>query len=151
MKMNDIKSYTELQKFQTFKDRFNYLKLNGKIGEDTFGFDRWINQVFYNSSEWRKIRDLVIVRDNGNDLGVDGFQIYGKILIHHMNPINLQNIIHRDSDILNPEYLICVSHKTHNAIHYGSENLLPIGPIERTQNDTCPWKGGTNENISKWN
>ena len=133
-------TYTELQKFQTFKDRFNYLKLNGKIGEDTFGFDRWLNQTFYTSPEWRRVRDLVIVRDNGNDLGANGFQIYGKILIHHMNPISVKDIIHREDDILNPEYLICVSHRTHNAIHYGNEDLLPADPVERSLNDTCPWR-----------
>lgn len=135
-----MRNYTDLQKLKSFKDRFNYLKLDGKIGEDTFGFDRWLNQTFYTSPEWRRVRDQVIVRDNGNDLGIDGMRIYGKVLIHHMNPITYKNIVHRDEDILNPEYLICVSQRTHNAIHYGSEDLLPTDPIERTQNDTCPWK-----------
>ena len=129
-----------MQELKSFKDRFNYLKLDGKIGEDTFGFDRWLNQTFYTSPEWRHVRDQVIVRDNGNDLGIDGMRIYGKVLIHHMNPITYKSIVHRDEDILNPEYLICVSQRTHNAIHYGSEDLLPVDPIERTQNDTCPWK-----------
>ena len=110
------------------------------IGEETFGFDRWLNQIFYTSSEWRRVRDIVIVRDNGNDLGVDGFQIGGKILIHHMNPITYHDILHREEDILNPEYLICVSHKTHQAIHYGNEDLLPADPVERMPNDTCPWR-----------
>lgn len=135
-----MRNYTDLQKLKSFKDRFNYLKLDGKIGEDTFGFDRWLNQTFYTSPEWRRVRDQVIVRDNGNDLGIDGMRIYGKVLIHHMNPITYKNIVHRDEDILNPEYLICVSQRTHNAIHYGSEDLLSTDPIERTQNDTCPWK-----------
>ena len=141
MKTNDFfRTYSELIKLPTFKQRFNYLKLNGVIGEETFGFDRWLNQVFYTSSEWRKVRDIVIVRDNGNDLGVDGFQIGGKILIHHMNPITYHDILHREEDILNPEYLICVSHKTHQAIHYGNEDLLPADPVERMPNDTCPWR-----------
>lgn len=133
-------TYTELQKFKTFKDRFNYLKLDGKVGEDTFGFDRYLNQIFYRSPEWRHIRDLVIVRDNGNDLGIEGCRIYGKVLIHHMNPITYKDIIHREDDILNPEYLICVSQKTHNAIHYGSEDLLPVEPADRYLHDTCPWR-----------
>ena len=141
MKTNDFfRTYSELIKLPTFKQRFNYLKLNGMIGEETFGFDRWLNQIFYTSSEWRRVRDIVIVRDNGNDLGVDGFQIGGKILIHHMNPITYHDILHREEDILNPEYLICVSHKTHQAIHYGNEDLLPADPVERMPNDTCPWR-----------
>lgn len=135
-----MRNYTDLQKLSSFKDRFNYLKLDGKIGKDTFGFDRWLNQAFYTSPEWRRVRDQVIVRDNGNDLGIDGFRIYGKVLIHHMNPITYHNIVHRDEDILNPEYLICVSQRTHNAIHYGSEDLLPTELVERKPNDTCPWK-----------
>ena len=135
-----MRTYSDLSKLSTFKQRFDYLKLNGHIGEDTFGFDRWLNQVFYRSPEWRRIRDLVIVRDNGNDLGLDGFQIGGKILIHHMNPITYHDIIHREEDILNPEYLICVSHRTHQAIHYGNEDLLPKEPVERKPNDTCPWR-----------
>lgn len=135
-----MRTYTDLNKLPTFMDRFNYLKLNGTIGEDTFGFDRWLNQVFYRSSEWRKVRNFVIVRDNGNDLGLEGFAISGKILIHHMNPINVHDVLQRNEDILNPEYLICVSHQTHQAIHYGNEDLLPAEPVERSPNDTCPWK-----------
>lgn len=135
-----MRTYSELSKLQTFHERFEYLKLNGVIGEDTFGFDRWMNQIFYRSPEWRHVRDIVIVRDNGNDLGLDGFQIGGKILIHHMNPITYHDIMHREEDILNPEYLICVSHRTHQAIHYGNEDLLPADPVERRPNDTCPWR-----------
>lgn len=135
-----MRTYSELIKLPTFKQRFNYLKLNGMIGEETFGFDRWLNQVFYTSPEWRRVRDIVIVRDNGNDLGLDGFRIRGKILIHHMNPITYHDIVHREEDILNPEYLICVSHRTHQAIHYGNEDLLPADPVERRPNDTCPWR-----------
>lgn len=135
-----MRTYSELIKLPTFKQRFNYLKLNGMIGEETFGFDRWLNQVFYTSPEWRRVRDIVIVRDNGNDLGLDGFRIVGKILIHHMNPITYHDIVHREEDILNPEYLICVSHRTHQAIHYGNEDLLPVDPVERRPNDTCPWR-----------
>ena len=145
-----MRTYEILSKLTTFKDRFNYLKLDGKIGEDTFGFDRYLNQVFYRSPEWRHVRDLVIVRDNGNDLGLDGFRIYGKVLIHHMNPITYHDIIHREEDILNPNYLICVSQRTHNAIHYGSEDLLPKEPAERKANDTCPWRQfRSNQNENK--
>lgn len=135
-----MRTYTDLCKLPTFMDRFRYLKLNAKIGEDTFGFDRYLNQIFYRSSEWRKVRNFVIVRDEGNDLGVSGFSIGGRILIHHMNPINVHDILQRNEDILNPEYLICVSASTHQAIHYGNEDLLPAEPVERSLYDTCPWK-----------
>ena len=137
-----MKTYTELSKLPTFIQRFDYLKLNSKIGEDTFGFDRYLNQVFYRSKEWRKVRNFVIVRDNGNDLGLEGYPIGGKILIHHMNPINVHDILQRNEAILDPEYLVCVSNDTHQAIHYGSEDLLPQDPVERKPNDTCPWKSG---------
>ena len=138
--MTNIKTYSELIQIPTFEERFEYLRLNGSVGQETFGFDRYLNQTFYRSNAWKKIRDFVIIRDNGCDLGVEGYEIYGKILIHHMNPITA-NDIHRATDILlNPEYLICVTHNTHNAIHYGDDNLLPKGPIIRTPNDTCPWR-----------
>ena len=135
-----MRTYTELSKLKTFKQRFDYLKLNGHIGEDTFGFDRYLNQYFYQSPEWRRARDFVIVRDNGNDLGIEGFQI-GKrnLLIHHMNPIRVSDIRQHNEDILDPEYLICVSRNTHQAIHYGNEDLLPAEPVMRTPHDTCPW------------
>lgn len=135
-----MRTYSELSKLKTFKERFEYLKLDGLIGEETFGWDRCLNQVFYKSPEWRSTRDKIIVRDNGRDLGVEGYDIFGKIIIHHMNPMSLGDIANRNPDIFNPEYLICVSHETHNAIHYGDANQLNLGPIERTVNDTCPWR-----------
>ena len=138
--MTTIRTYSELCHLCTFEDRFDYLRLNGSVGKDTFGFDRYLNQQFYRSSEWKRIRDRVILRDNGCDLGVEGYEIQGRILIHHINPISVEDI-HTMSDLLmNPEYLICVSHRTHNAIHYGDESLISTTPIERTQNDTCPWR-----------
>lgn len=135
-----IRTYTELSKIDGFKDRFQYLRLNGSVGLDTFGFDRYVNQNFYRSSEWRSIRDQVIIRDNACDLGVEGYEIYGRIYIHHMNPILLEDIENRTAFLLNPEYLIATTHNTHNAIHYGDESLLAIAPTERFENDTCPWK-----------
>ena len=135
-----IRTYSELILLPTFEERFEYLRLDGRVGEDTFGFDRYLNQVFYRSYEWRQIRDLVIVRDNACDLGVTGYDIYGTILIHHMNPITVKDIESRSDILLNPNYLICVTHDTHNAIHYGDENLIIKAPIERRPNDTCPWK-----------
>lgn len=141
MMTRHIKSYSELCQFTTFKDRYNYLKLSGKVGEDTFGFDRIFNQMFYSSKEWKDIRNYVIVRDNGCDLGIDGYEIAAqRVIIHHMNPIALEDIDRRSDILLNPEYLITTTHATHNAIHYGDENQLVTGPIVRTKNDTCPWK-----------
>ncbi len=135
-----IRTYSELSKLNTFEERYRYLKLNGTVGEETFGFDRFINQNFYKSPEWKAIRDFVIVRDNGCDLGLEGYEIQGKIYIHHMNPILLRDIVERSDFLLDPEYLISTTHSTHNAIHYGDESLLILAPIERTKNDTCPWK-----------
>lgn len=135
-----IRTYTELQRFETFEERYQYLRLIGVIGEETFGFDRYLNQQFYKSREWRRIRDEVIFRDNGCDLGVDGYTIYGRIIIHHMNPITADDIRKRSKFLLDPEYLICTSHLTHEAITYGNELLLPQSPVERFKNDTCPWK-----------
>lgn len=134
------KTYSKLIKLKTFKERYEYLRLDGLIGEETFGFDRYMNQKFYKSKEWKRIRDQVIVRDNGCDLGVEGYEIGGRILIHHMNPILLKDIQTLSEFLLNPEYLICTTLDTHNAIHYGNSNLLVIEPIERTKNDTCPWR-----------
>ena len=139
-KMTNFRTYSELSQFSTFKERFEYLKLDGIIGEDTFGFDRYLNQIFYKSKEWEAVRREVIIRDNGCDLGLDGYEIRGKILIHHMNPIRQQDILRRSELLLNPEYLITTVLSTHNAIHYGDENLLPILPQERSRNDTCPWR-----------
>ena len=135
-----IKTYSELIRLPTFEERFQYLKLSGAVGKETFGFDRYLNQNFYRSAAWKRVRDQVIVRDNGCDLGIDDRIIYGKILIHHMNPINDRDILDLTDILLNPEYLICVSHLTHNAIHYSDESLLPSEPIVRFKNDTCPWK-----------
>lgn len=138
--MTSIRCYSELIEIPTFEERFRYLQLNGFVGQDTFGFDRYMNQAFYQSKEWKRVRDFVILRDNGCDLGVDGHTIYGKILIHHMNPITVKDIERVSDYLMNPEYLICVTHTTHNAIHYGDESLIPKGPIIRTPNDTCPWR-----------
>jgi len=136
-----IRTYTELSRLPTFKERYQYLRLGGRVGKETFGFDRWINQFFYQRSrEWKQVRDHVIVRDNGCDLGIPGHEIYGKILVHHMNPISMEDFERESEFLLEPEFLICTSHNTHNAIHYGDENLLITGPIVRTKNDTCPWK-----------
>lgn len=136
----NIRTYSELITLPTFIERYQYLKLNGRVGEDTFGFDRYLNQIFYQSKEWRSIRDYVITRDNGCDLGITGHEIYGRILIHHMNPITADDILKRSDLLLNPEYLICTIKNTHDAIHYSDESLLITDPIERSKNDTCPWK-----------
>lgn len=136
----DVKRYSELITFKTFEERFEYLRLKGVVGNETFGFDRYFNQKFYRSAEWKRLRDQIIVRDNGCDLGMDGYEIHGPIVIHHLNPILLKDIIHQSDFLLNPEFLICTTHETHNAIHYGDDNLIIKPPIERTSNDTCPWK-----------
>ena len=135
-----IRTYSELILLPSFEERFEYLRLDGKVGEDTFGFDRYLNQLFYRSQEWRKIRDYVIVRDNACDLGVEGYDIYSKVLIHHMNLITARDMEKRTDLLLDPEYLICTTHNTHNAIHYGDASLLPETPIKRSRNDTCPWR-----------
>ena len=135
-----IKRYSELTLLPTFEERYKYLQLNGVIGDETFGFDRYINQMFYRSQEWKQVRDYVIVRDNGCDLGIEGHEIRGKILIHHMNPIGIKDIQQVNKFLLDPEYLITTMLSTHNAIHYGDESLLVKDPIERSKNDTCPWK-----------
>lgn len=135
-----IRTYSELIAFPTFEERFKYLQLNGQVGESTFGFDRYMNQVFYRSQKWKSIRDFVIIRDCGCDLGVEGYDIHGKIIIHHMNPLSMRDIETESDFLLNPDFLICTTHNTHNAIHYGDENLLVTAPIERTKNDTCPWR-----------
>lgn len=138
--MRTIRTYSELMRLPTFEERFRYLKLDGLVGKDTFGFDRYLNQEFYRSKEWKEIRDFVIVRDNGCDLGMDGHEIVGRIYIHHMNPITVNDIVHSSDFLLNPDYLVCVSHNTHNAVHYGDEDLLVTAPVERRKNDTCPWR-----------
>lgn len=140
----NIKTYSELSKLTTFKDRFHYLRLDGSVGKDTFGFDRIFNQKFYNSYEWKLVRDFIIVRDNGCDLGIAGHEIYGeRIIIHHLNPISLEDIERKSEILLDPEYLITTIHSTHNAIHYGDEHLLITAPIIRSKHDTCPWKHQT--------
>lgn len=135
-----IKTYTELSKLKTFDERFRYLKLNGSVGKETFGFDRYINQIFYKSKEWKAVRDFVIIRDGGCDLGVEGYDIYGKIFIHHINPISIADIEQQSEYLLNPEYLVATTQHTHNAIHYGDETLINSKTIIRSRNDTCPWR-----------
>lgn len=135
-----IRTYSELITLPTFEERFRYLKLGGKVGEDTFGLDRYLNQVFYRSAKWKEIRDYVIIRDNGCDLGMEGHEIHQRILVHHMNPITKEDILRESEFLLDPEYMICTIKNTHDAIHYGDESLLITAPIERRKNDTCPWK-----------
>ena len=135
-----MKTYSELILLPTFKERFEYLKLSGVVGRDTFGFDRYLNQQFYRTSEWKKVRDAVIIRDNGCDLGVEGYEIYDRIMIHHMNPITANDILKHSDWILDPNQLICTSFRTHNAIHYGDISLIDTKPTIRKPNDTCPWK-----------
>ena len=135
-----IRTYSELITFPTFEERFRYLKLGGRVGEETFGFDRYLNQIFYKSPEWKSVRDHVIARDMGRDLGIEGREIFGKILIHHMNPISKEDVLGRSEFLLDPEYLICTVKNTHDAIHYSDESLLVKDPVIRRRNDTCPWK-----------
>ena len=135
-----IRTYSELSKLKTFEDRFQYLRLDGIVGEETFGFDRYLNQILYQSDEWKRRRRDIIVRDNGCDLGFEGFEIHGRILIHHIDPITVDDIVNRNPKVFDPENLILTSHNTHQAIHYGNEDLLILAPIERSKNDTCPWR-----------
>ena len=134
------KTYSELISYNTFEDRLHYLKLNSKVGFDTFGFDRYMNQMFYRSKEWKDIRNYVIARDKACDMALEGFEIFDKIIIHHMNPIEPQDIIHSNDILLDPEQLVCVSHLTHNAIHYGTDELRVRQVVERRPNDTIPWR-----------
>lgn len=127
--------------FSTFIERFNYLKLNGKVGIETFGFDRYLNQVLYCSQEWKRFRRQVIIRDNGCIFGLDGYNINGRLIVHHINPITLEQIEQRDPMIFSMENVVCVTHNVHEAIHYGDKSLIPTDPIIRKPNDTCPWKG----------
>lgn len=135
-----IKTYSELSQLKTFLERFNYLKIGGSIGIETFGFDRYLNQALYRSLQWKQIRNEVIIRDGACDLGVPGREIPGRIIIHHMNPITEEDILNRNPIIFDPEFLICTTIDTHNAIHYGDEDILLSEPIERKPNDTCPWR-----------
>lgn len=135
-----IRTYSELSKLKTFEERFAYLISDGVVGEQTFGGSRLLNQDFYRSREWKRIRDIVIVRDRGMDLGVDGMPINGRVIIHHMVPLRREDILYRTKYLLDPEYMIATSHQTHNAIHYGSEESAPKDYVPRTPNDTCPWR-----------
>lgn len=135
-----IRCYRELRRLPTFEERYEYLRVGGLIGESTFGFERYLNQMLYTSQQWKKIRDQAIIRDNGCDLGMEDFPISGPIIIHHMNPITVEQIEESASEIFDPEYLICVSKRTHNAIHYGDKSLLPQLPVERMPGDTCLWR-----------
>ena len=134
------KSYLEMIQLPTFEERYEYLKLGGLVGEETFGYDRYLNQVLYRSPEWKRFRRDIILRDNGCDLACDGYDIIGKILIHHINPITIDDITNRNVCLFDPNNVISTSLNTHNAIHYGDAEILMTGPIERTKNDTCPWK-----------
>ena len=136
-----IRTYSELKELKTFEERFKYLKLGGVVGVETFGFDRYFNQKFYTTTEWKQLRNHIIVRDLGCDLGCEDHEIFGqRIIIHHMNPIDLEDIEKKSDFLLNREFLITTIHSTHNAIHYGDESLIITAPIERRRNDTCPWK-----------
>ena len=135
-----FKTYSELSNLETFEDRFQYLRLDGIVGEETFGFDRYLNQILYKSDEWKQCRRDIIIRDNGCDLGCEGFEVHGRILIHHINPITVDDIVNRNLKVFDPENLILTSHNTHQAIHYGNEDLLVRAPIERSKNDTSPWR-----------
>lgn len=141
--MKSIRSYSEMKRFRTFEERFNYLKLEGRVGEETFGYDRYINQMLYKSSRWLRLKDKIIIRDNGCDLGIEGREIHGPVTIHHINPITVEDILNENPMVFDPDNLICVSHMTHNAIHYSDENILIRDPIVRSEHDTCPWKKRT--------
>jgi hypothetical protein len=134
-----VRTYHELAQIETFEERFEYLKLKETLGRKTFGFDRWINQRFYKSREWRRAKNYVITRDDGCDLGIPGFEIYSGLLVHHMNPMSVDDIKQNKEWIFDPNFLVTTSHQTHNAIHYGDESLLPRGPIERRSGDTTLW------------
>ena len=141
MNTNIVRTYSELIALPTFEERFEYLRLYGRVGKDTFGFDRHLNQMLYQRNpRWKKVRDQVIIRDNGCDLAMEGHEIFGKIIVHHMNPIALDDVLNDRDWIYDPEFLICTIHNTHNAIHYGDEKQLIIAPTVRLPNDTCPWK-----------
>ena len=139
MRMN-TKTYSELITITTFEERFEYLQLKGSVGKDTFGYDRYLNQILYNSPEWKKLRNQIIIRDNGCDLAFEGYDIHSHIMIHHLNPITVDDVVARSRKVFDPDNLVCVTHNTHNAIHYGDASLLVTGPIVRTKNDTCPWR-----------
>jgi hypothetical protein len=139
------RTFSELQRFKTFSERYEYLRLTGVVGDATFGFDRYLNQTLYNSKIWQNVRDSVIIRDNGCDLGLAGYEINGKIIVHHMNPISIEDIERENKKIFDPEFLICTSHNTHLAIHYGDISLLPELPKKRYPGDTVPWRQNSNK------
>lgn len=134
------RTYSDLILLPTFLERYRYLRLGGNVGLETFGHNRYLNQILYTSDRWRSFRDKIIIRDNGCDLGMEGFEIYDRILVHHINPITVEDVLNENPKIFDPDNVICTSHNTHQAIHYGDENLLIIEPAERFRNDTCPWK-----------
>ena len=135
-----IRTFSELSRFPSFIERYRYLRLGGTVGNSTFGFDRYLNQALYSSQRWRRVRDKVIIRDEGCDLGIPDYQIGNGLIVHHINPITVDDIEEYNNEVFEPEFLICVSPSTHNAIHFGDETLLPALPIERRPGDTCPWR-----------
>lgn len=135
-----LRRYSELIRLNTFKERYEYLRIAGVVGETTFGFDRYLNQLLYTSSKWKQLRQKIIIRDNGCDLAMPGYDLHSRIYIHHLNPLTMEDVEEVSERIFDPENLICVSHRTHNAIHYGDEGLLPQEPVLRKPNDTCPWR-----------
>ena len=138
--MMKMKTYKELMRLSTFEERFEYLKLAGRVGIETFGYDRYLNQIIYRTAEWKRFRRDMILRDNGCDLGCEGYEIFGNILVHHINPITVEDVVNRNPCIFDPNNVICTSLNTHNAIHYGDETNLITEPVVRKPNDTCPWK-----------
>ena len=135
-----IRTYRECMQLPTFQERYRYLQIGGQVGKETFGFDRYLNQMLYRTPEWKRFRRDMIVRDNGCDLGCEGYEIYGNVLVHHVNPITVEDVMNRNPCIFDPNNVICTSLNTHNAIHYGDETLLITEPVIRKPNDTCPWK-----------
>ena len=140
MRNTMIRTYRECMQLPTFQERYRYLQIGGRVGKETFGFDRYLNQMLYRTPEWKRFRRDMIVRDNGCDLGCEGYEICGNVLVHHINPITVEDVINRNPCIFDPNNVICTSLNTHNAIHYGDETLLITEPVVRKPNDTCPWK-----------
>ena len=138
--IGNIRTYSEMITLKTYEERFDYLKIGGQVGRETFGYDRYLNQILYNTKQWKKFRREIIIRDNACDLACEGYEINYRILVHHINPITVEDIINRNPMIFDPENAITTTHRTHNAIHYGDKNLLVLQPMERTPNDTCPWR-----------
>lgn len=135
-----IRTYSELACLETFEERFKYLELAGQVGQETFGFDRYLNQKFYRSPEWKRVRQEVILRDNGCDLGIEDRPIFGNVIIHHINPMSVDDIKHKEDWVLDPDFLICTCKRTHDAIHYSDESIIFSEPIHRSPNDTCLWR-----------